>query len=142
MRRKVKGSFTVEAAFLIPFLLFLFGMLIQVLFYYHDKNVLMAKSMEAAVYGSGRQSPNETEVQEYFRTAISGKLLLFTEVEQNVEIEEKQVTVNCNARKNKMTVAAKGVAFITSPEQFIREMRKIQKIGDEVGEHRENIHQE
>lgn len=142
MKKKLKGSFTVEAAFLIPFILFLFGMLMQVLFYYHDKNVLMVKSMEAAVYGSGRIAPDEAEIHAYFRSAVADKLMLFTEVDEEVDVDKEKVVVRCKARKNNMTVTTEGVAFITEPEGFIREIRKLKKIGDEMGEYTENIHQE
>ena len=51
-QRWLKGSFTVEMAFLIPMILFLIMGCIRISFYYHDKNIIAGAAYETAVAGS------------------------------------------------------------------------------------------
>ena len=51
-QRWLKGSFTVEMAFLIPMILFLIMGCIRISFYYHDKNIIAGAAYETAVTGS------------------------------------------------------------------------------------------
>ena len=48
-QRWLKGSFTVEMAFLIPMILFLIMGCIRISFYYHDKNIIAGAAYETAV---------------------------------------------------------------------------------------------
>ena len=51
-QRWLKGSFTVEMAFLMPMILFLIMGCIRISFYYHDKNIIAGAAYETAVTGS------------------------------------------------------------------------------------------
>ena len=48
-QRWLKGSFTVEMAFLMPMILFLIMGCIRISFYYHDKNIIAGAAYETAV---------------------------------------------------------------------------------------------
>ena len=50
-QRWLKGSFTVEMAFLMPMILFLIMGCIRISFYYHDKNIIAGAAYETADYG-------------------------------------------------------------------------------------------
>ena len=39
--KSVRGGFTIEATVIVPLILFIFGVLLHILFYWHDKNILM-----------------------------------------------------------------------------------------------------
>ena len=51
-RRYLKGSMTIEAAFVIPFIFLILMELITSFFFYHDKNILNGAAYETAVVGS------------------------------------------------------------------------------------------
>ena len=51
-QRWLKGSFTVEMAFLIPMILFPDHGMYKDIFYYHDKNIIAGAAYETAVTGS------------------------------------------------------------------------------------------
>ena len=125
LKRAYKGSFTIEASVIVPTILMMFVVLVYLLFYFHDKNVLTGAAYETAAVGAERKNYDERELQEFFRSRISGKLLLFSNVEEEIQIEKSQITVRCTARKKRMRVTVKMSANRTEPEKFIRDIRKI-----------------
>ena len=104
MRKKIKGSFTVEAAIIVPMILFLFSVLVHILFYYHDKNILMSSAHETAAVGSSYEDWSEIDLEYYFFSRMEGKMLLFDRVECLVTMAEERVTVMCDGSKNQMKV--------------------------------------
>ena len=69
-QRWLKGSFTVEMAFLIPMILFLIMGCIRISFYYHDKNIIAGAAYETAVLGRkkgrGKEGKKEREINRVF----------------------------------------------------------------------------
>lgn len=124
---KVKGSFTIEAAIIVPLILFLFSVLVHILFYYHDKNVLMSTAHETAAVGSGNEALSELELEYYFFSRMEGKLLLFNRVECLVKLEEHEVTIMCDGSKDSMRVAFEYRMSKTSPETYIRKIKNIKE---------------
>lgn len=125
MKKAYRGSFTVEASFLVPILLMMFVVLIHILFYYHDKNIMAGVAYETAVVGTERQNYGSEELEHYFQTHIRGKLILFSSVREEIQIEKERITVKCMAQKRRMKAAVKISAERTEPEQFIRNIRKV-----------------
>lgn len=132
--RKMKGMLTVEAAVIVPMILVVFSVLLHMLFYYHDKNILLAAAHEAAAFGSSREVSEKTEIEEHFKARIKGRLLLFSKIEAEISLEQKQVTVSCTAMKNSMSIQVDSAVSRTEPEDYIRTLRKIEKIGEKAGE--------
>lgn len=133
MKKRLRGSFTVEAAVIIPLILMVLGVALHVLFYYHDKNILMGTVHETVAYGAGLEATEEATLENYFNQRIKGKLMLFTQVENEIQIEDKKVSITCIARKSSMSLQVEGVINRTDPENYIREVRKIIKIGEGIG---------
>ena len=52
MKKRLSGSFTIEASFVVPIVLLVFMVGIYFIFYFHDKNILMGAVYETAVVGS------------------------------------------------------------------------------------------
>ena len=50
--REFSGMITVEMAYIVPVILFVFFLSVMGIFYYHDKQVIAACAYEAAVTGS------------------------------------------------------------------------------------------
>lgn len=134
MRRAYRGSFTVEAAVVVPTIFMIVTLLIYTVFYYHDKNIIAGAAYETAVAATERKSYDESELKTYFHSRIRGKLVLFSYVQEEIKIEEEQVTVQCTAQKRRMKISVEISAKRTEPERFIRNLRKIKKKGQEKGE--------
>lgn len=82
----------------------------------------------------GYETYKEEEIRAYFQRRIRGKLILFSDVQEEVEVTRREVTVYCTGTKKRMKVSVKASAVRTEPEAFIRKIRKIQKAGEKLGE--------
>lgn len=133
-RKQVRGSLTVEAAVIVPFIMLVFATLLYIMFYYHDKNILTAVAHETVSIGCGREEKEAEELERSFYTRTSGKLLLFTWVSCDVQTEEQKVSLTCSAKKSAMSLQVDCTMNKTDPEQQIRDIRKIKKIGEGIGE--------
>ena len=129
MKLKLRGSLTIELAYVFPLILLVFGVLLHVLFYYHDKNILLGAAHETAAYGASLEEIQEAELEDYFTARLRERLLLFEQLEKKVELHAKKVTVTCCAKKNMMSLGIECSVNRTEPEDYIRSVRKLIKIG-------------
>lgn len=127
MKKYQKGSFTVEASFVVPIVLMVFVASIYFIFYFHDKNILVGAIYETAVVGSGRQEYKKEELEAYFRRRIRGKLIIFSDVKTEIEQKDKAVRVLCKAKRKRMRINCQSELRRTAPESYIRKVRKIKK---------------
>ena len=132
MRKELTGGITVEAALLIPVILFVFGVLLHALFYYHDKNVVKAVTCDTTSYGSYLKEPEQAALKQYFDEQLSGKLLLFQEVFPDIQISEREIKVSCKSREKGMLIQTECAVTRTEPFYYIRQLRKIKKLSEEV----------
>ena len=132
MRKVVRGSFTIEAAVIVPIILLIFGILLHILFYWHDKIILISTAHETAAFGCSQTEWSELELEYYFFERMEEKLLLFDRVECTAYIEEDTVKVVYDGSKRNMV--AKGECYVqkTRPEDYIRDIRKMKKIGEGI----------
>lgn len=130
--KRVRGNFTIEAAIIVPLILFIFGILLHILFYWHDKNILMSTAHETAALGSSRSEMAELELEYYFFSRMEGKLLLFDRVECISHIEEDKVTVVWDGSKRSMVAKGEYSVSRTRPEDYIRDVRKLEKLGEGI----------
>ena len=119
MRKRQKGSFTIEAAMLIPMILFLIATMITILFYWHDRAVLKGLVYETAVIGAERAAATG-ELETYANELLEEKLLWFPTATVTVEKEESQVVVKVEASRRRMKAMAQMAMPITAPEKIIR----------------------
>ena len=66
----LRGSVTVEMAYILPTVIMIFLLIVYTVFYYHDKNILNAAAGETAVLGAQleRQRGKEgTDLQNFYR---------------------------------------------------------------------------
>ena len=127
MRKGLKGSLTIEASFLVPLILLVCGVLLHMLFYYHDKNVIAGIAYETGVYTAGRQEVDEGEAEWHLQARLKGRLCLFEHVQSEVHIEDKQVQIVCRAQRNAMSLCSECTMSRTEPEDYIRSIRKLEK---------------
>ena len=123
--------YTVEAAIIVPLFLLVFGVSINLLFYYHDKNVIGAAAYETVAIGSGRYDHEADDLEGYFQKRVEGRTFLFSKVTGKVEMTEDKVEITCETGKGIMKIALKRQMCITDPEDYIRSIRKIKEIQDE-----------
>lgn len=125
MKREWKGSFTIEAAVIVPIIFMLFSTILTMLFYYHDKNVMAALTHETLVMGCNKEEITEEEVEGYLRQRIQNKMLLFGTVHPEAKFQRERLTISCSARKNRMSINIKQSMKKTNPEQYIWKLRRM-----------------
>ena len=128
---KYKGTFTIEAAVLVPLLFVVCGFLLHVLFYYHDKNIVVAAVHETLSDACGREVMDEEMLESQLHECIHNKTLLLSEIQTDVTIENMDVKVCCAAEKNLWKLQIESVTKKTTPEVYIRSVRKIRKLEEE-----------
>ena len=126
----MRGSFTIEASLIVPVILFIFVILMNILFYWHDKNILMSTAHETAVLGGSREGMAEIELEYYFFSRMEGKMFLFDRVECMAHIENHKVTIAFDGSKGAMVAKSECSIRKTEPEKYIRNIRKLEKIGE------------
>lgn len=131
VRKECKASTIVEMAYLMPVILLMWMLVIFALFYYHDKTLAIGASYETAVVGGEwYEEADEVETErigEYFQNRIRGKLLFFSYISVEVQLEDDWLLVDANARKRGMRIHAVQKVKIRNPQ---KEIRRIQIIKD------------
>lgn len=132
--RTLHGSFTIEAAMIVPMLLAIFALLLTMLFYYHDKNVVEAIAHETVVMGCGEEGIDDFKLRQYFQKRIQGKLLVFSDVNVEAQVREDEIVMTCRARKRGMSLKTQMTMKRTVPVDFIRKRRWLDNIGEQIKE--------
>ncbi len=155
MRKSVmKGSFTIEAAFLFPLILTVIVMIIYAAFFLHDRSVLNAAAYQAALRGSIiRTGDAEAKVtaDKAANEIIKKSIIGMTELSHNIYIDQDKIIVTYSGKllvpagtvfmnikgSDSMNIAVKSYAKRKDPVLFVRECRiienaalKIKKQGD------------
>ena len=124
----VKGSMTIEMAYIMPVIFLVFFLSVTGIFYYHDKNILTGTTYETAVIAGRKQkreSPfSEEEVKQLWRERISGKMILFRKAEVEIRCHKEYVSILAQASRKKLRITASAKAALTEPEDRIRSIRK------------------
>lgn len=122
MKKIQKGSFTVEAAVVVPLLLFAIGIIMTLLFYCHDKNVLAGVVSEAALIEAGRSE------REDYEGLVEDALFWFEGPRIEVTENGGTIVVIATAERGGICIREEAMVTITTPEKFIRNVRKIESI--------------
>lgn len=119
-----QGVITVETSYMIPLILLLLMTVIQIAFYYHDKNILMGVAAETAVVGAQQErwksDIEQSDVQDFYNQSIAGKLILFQEEPPSIEISDKKVKVSVRAKWKELKLKVEQTAVVIKPESKIR----------------------
>ncbi len=134
VKRKLNGNITIEAAVIVPLILMVIAVVISILFYYHDKNVIKGVAYETAMVFSDKKEATCEEVEEYFQDKLRRKLIVFSYVETDITLEDSQVEIICSASRQFMRISLETRVKRTEPEVWIRRIRLAEKIGNQVGE--------
>ena len=126
-QRWLKGSFTVEMAFLIPMILFLIMGCIRISFYYHDKNIIAGAAYETAVTGSTKVREKDGIRESELNERVGRKCILFSRIRVQSSVGKDEIKVQAAARRKKMAISVESRAAVTEPEKYIRDIRRIKK---------------
>lgn len=151
VRRKVlKGSYTIEASFLLPMILTVIVVIIYLGFYLHDRAVLNCAAYTSALRGSQMINGEDiySEVEKCTHKLIENRLIGTDEPQVEILLEGDDITVNYIGKliipvgslissyltneQNEILVKATGTAKMQNAVGFIRKCRIISGIGKEL----------
>ncbi|MCR5775602.1 MAG: pilus assembly protein [Lachnospiraceae bacterium] len=152
MKIRLKGSYTVEAALIFPFIMGVIVFIIFISFYLHDRAVMESCAYQAALKGSLERKDigeMEKEARKAAEYNISGLLLATEDLSTEVGIEGKRVTVRYSgvlripqgalfmriAGTDHIDVRGEGQALQKDAIEFIRNCRSVSHIAGKVAAH-------
>lgn len=91
---KKKGSYTVEAAFLMGIILSVLVGVVYIGFWYHDKNFLQSAAYEAACVASLRADEDNYQLRETAQMLTSGRMLGTTSLQTDCRNGSKKASVS------------------------------------------------
>lgn len=121
--KKVRGSTVVEMAYIMPLFLLLFVLVINTVFFFHDKVIMNGAACETAVLGAQMarlKEKEETDLEGFFMERIKGKLIRMTDVSVSVSEGEEEITVEAGAKRGGMSMSVCQKAVTAKPEEMIR----------------------
>lgn len=127
--KRVKGSTTVEMAYVMPLIFLVFLVIVRTTFYYHDKSILDGMAYEAltAAVQTARNPKAETaDVETFCRERIRGKLIYFSAPEVSVNVTKEQAETMISAARGRMSIQVTRQAKIPRPEKKIRLKKKLE----------------
>ena len=140
MKKELKGSYTIEAALVFPFILGVMVFIIYMSFFLHDKAVMKCCAYQAALKGSMIRTSSDDMKAEALKAAdynISGLLLATQDLKTEVCVSGKEVTVSYKGKLHipqgllfmritgteSIPVEEKGTAYQKDAIEFIRQCR-------------------
>lgn len=132
MKRRVRGTFTIEAAVIVPLILVIFIVIMNLLFYYHDKNLVLAAAHETISTWAKEEEMTKEEIERHFQKNIKEQTLFFYNVNAIIEIDESELNMDCVAAQNGMKLQVQMNMCRTNPEAGIRKLRIIEKIQGDI----------
>lgn len=135
MKNKLrKGSFTVEASMLLPFLLLVVFAFICLCLYLHDRSVLSSCAAELAGKGAAKKYQSEKELETWLTGEAAGlakgKLLCIREVEASVKVTRQTVTVSYTGGTSLLgglTIREEEQAVRLNPATKLRSIRELKR---------------
>lgn len=127
LEKEVSGVITVEMSYLIPLILLVFVVVIETVFYYHDKNILLGAVAETAIVGAqAERKPDETgnvNLEDFYQERIEGKLIFFPGAAAAVSKQSGRIKVEVTAQRDRMKLHIVQQSVVTEPEKTIRRVR-------------------
>ena len=131
-KMSVKGSMTIEMAYIMPVVFLVFFLSVTGIFYFHDKNIISGCAYETAVVGSvkarEKDGVEESILNALFQERVRGKCILFAGAGAQIAITDNEIIVTATAKRGRVAVSVSQSAKITEPEKYIRDIRRIKNI--------------
>lgn len=130
--RRLKGSATIEMAYIMPVIFLAFIAIVYAVFYFHDKNILQGTAYETAVIVSQKmRTQEEADGESIFRERLGSKLIFFDTPSVTIDSGEQEITVSVTARRRAMGIFVEQRAGVVTAEKHIRDQRRIENIVQE-----------
>lgn len=130
VRKTYKGSTTIELALMMPILLLVITGVIHTGFYYHDKSVIYGKVYELGAIGKQQVRTegalDKERLIDHFHQITNEKLLIFTEVECQIEEQGDGIRVSVRAERGFMSISIERAYMYMHPEDLIRQLMPVQ----------------
>ena len=130
-----RGSFTVEASFLLPLLLLIISGLICLCLYLHDRSVLASCASELAGKGAAQKYKSEAELKDWLtgqaQGLAAGRLLALKEYTVSVEVTKEGVSVTYTGHTGLLgglEVCEQEKAKRLNPVTFIRGTEQLKQL--------------
>ncbi len=150
IKRKFKGSYTIEASLIFPFIMTVVVFIIYVSFYLHDRAVMSSCAYQAALKGSLVRTSAEDMAKEAKKAAeynIEGLLLQTGDLETKAEVSDDEVLVSYTgvlripqnivfmriAGFDEIKVEGSGRAMKKDAIEFIRSCRGAKSLAGKAG---------
>lgn len=108
---KEKGSFTIEAALVIPMLMFVIMLTVQLSFFLYNRQAITVMAAQAALYGVQMETEGKAAIEKQLQAFLkeeTEKRLLFTEsVDWDVKVTMTKVTVSISFSQNTLVKQVK-----------------------------------
>ena len=156
MKKSFKGSYTIEAALIFPFIMGVIVFIIYISFFLHDMAVMKSCAYQAALKGSLIRTSTEDMAAEARKAAaydIEGLLLATTDLHTDVGVSGKEITVSYSGDLRipqgilfmKITgtdcITVKGEAKASQKDaiEFIRKTRMAKHLAGGGSSHADNL---
>lgn len=136
MKRKLKGSYTIEASLLFPFILMILILIIYFSFFIHDRCIMHAAAYTAALRGSQILNEDEdvfSKVEKSSQELLENRLLAVRNHATDIQISEQEISVLYEGAIRipvwsfpDIPIKVRGTAKRIDNVKFIRECRIIE----------------
>ena len=96
--------------------------------------IVLAAGVVAARYERKAGFQGEMDVEEFFRSQVAGKLILFSGMRVEADKTKDEVRITVSAQKGGMSLEVMQCAVISKPEEMIRRMSILKGVLPEGGE--------
>ena len=141
---RLRGSYTVEAALVFPFILSVIVLILYFSFYIHDRSILNHAAYVAALRGSQINGTQDifAKVDQYSKDLIENRLLGTKQIERSVKITKDKILVTYEGkmqipagsiltralRRDVFKIKVEGFAKRMDTVTFIRECKVVENI--------------
>ena len=148
---RLKGSYTVEASFLMPMILTVIVLIIYLAFFLHDRALLQSAAYTSCLRGSQMTEGEDVyaQVEKSSRELIRNRLLATGSVETDIEIGSDRISVSYRGMlkipagtllsrliapgRENIQVCADATADCFNPVGFVRKCRILESWGSALG---------
>lgn len=132
--KKMRGIITIEASYIMPLILMVIIMILNMVFYFHDKNIVRGAAWETAVIMAQQNKFGDQSLtaEDCFKERLGSKLVLFDSAGVEMKTEEKSIIITAKAHHGYLNISAETKASVTFPEDYIRNIRKADQIIQEI----------
>ena len=147
---RFKGSYTVEASFLLPMILTVIILIIYMAFFLHDRQVLYSAAYTSALRGSQLINGEDiySQVEKSARELIKNRLLGTDGLRTDIEIGSDKIVVSydgilripagallcryLNGGKDTLSVKARAESKCVNPVSFVRKCRIVENMAKKI----------